>query len=94
MESIIKWVEHLKEQGFHEQEYVSDEIKEFVGRDDYKEWIRENWKEHTTKFFTEGVYGEDLGVEVYNFEDLGSRWHEICDKCNIPRCELPKLNGT
>tara|TARA_B100000287_G_C20432322_1_gene702059 strand:- start:21 stop:563 length:543 start_codon:yes stop_codon:yes gene_type:complete len=93
IESIIKWVEHLKQEGFHEQEYVADEVKEFVGRDDYKEWIIENWKHHTTKFFTEGVYGEDLGVEVYNFEDLGSRWYEICDKCNIPRCELPELNG-
>lgn len=92
MQSIFKWVEHLKKEGFHEQEYVSDEIKEFVGRDDYKEWITENWKSHTTQFFTEGVYGEDLGVEVYNFEDLPQRWDEICDKCNIPRCELPHLN--
>ena len=50
--------------------------------------------DHTTQFFTQGLYGEDLGVEVYNFEDLSDRWHEICDKCQIPRCELPHLNSS
>ena len=35
---------------------------------------------------------EKFGVYIYNFEDLPDRWHEICDKCQIPRCELPHIN--
>ena len=27
-----------------------------------------------------------------DFEDLPDRWHEICDKCKIPRSDLPHLN--
>lgn len=49
---------------------------------------------HSNDFFIYGPDGEDLGVEIYNFEDLPDRWHEICDKCQIPRCDLPKLNSS
>jgi hypothetical protein len=50
------------------------------------------WKPND--FYVLGYNGEDLGVEIYNFENLSDRWHEICDKCRIPRCELPKLNSS
>tara|TARA_R100000008_G_C3539037_1_gene143719 strand:- start:85 stop:621 length:537 start_codon:yes stop_codon:yes gene_type:complete len=93
LESIFNWVEHLRSIDFHKDPYTSDEIKEFIERKDYKEWITENWSAHTTQFFTEGVYGEDLGVEIYNFNDINERWHEICDKCQIPRCSLGRVNG-
>lgn len=35
---------------------------------------------------------EDLGVVAFPFEELSDRWYEICDRCQIPRCELPCLN--
>lgn len=51
------------------------------------------WKEQTIDFFTKGDNGEDLGVEIYNFNELHEKWPEICDKCKIPRCNLPHLNS-
>jgi hypothetical protein len=48
----------------------------------------------TTDWFTKGKDGEDLGVELIDFKDLPDRWHEICDKCKIPRSDLPHLNKT
>ena len=92
IESVCKWVEHLRRIGFNKDPNTSSEIKEFIERENYREWIAENWKHYTTQFFTEGVYGEDLGVEIYPFEELHDRWGEICRKCQIPKCELPRLN--
>ena len=92
IESVIKWVEHLRSTDFHKDPNTAEEMKKFIGRDDYVENIIETWTPYTTQFFTEGDYGEDLGVEVYKFEELKDRWYEICDKCQIPRCELPHLN--
>jgi hypothetical protein len=92
IESIFSWVEKLRNRGYCEKPGTHPEVRELICRDDYKEWIRENWQKHTTQWFTQGDYGEDLGVEIYKFEDLSDRWGEICDKCNIPKCELPHLN--
>ena len=34
----------------------------------------------------------DLGVEAVPYEELSDRWHEICNKCQIPISDLPHLN--
>lgn len=65
--------------------------KKILETDDYKEYMAAQWS-HTTKWFTTGKDGEDLGVELIDFKDLPDRWHEICDKCKIPRSDLPHLN--
>ena len=92
LDSACNWIQSLKEADTIDPN-MSDELRELVEMDNYREWILENWKTHTTQFFTRGVYGEDLGVEIYSFAELNERWHEICDKCQIPRCNLEKLNG-
>ena len=88
------WVQRLKSNQHKILEPIADEIKDFLAIEDHMKFFEDNWMEHTTQFFTQGHYGEDLGVEIYNFEDLPDRWHEICDKCQIPRCDLPKLNSS
>tara|TARA_Y100001938_G_C8046706_1_gene409334 strand:+ start:852 stop:1394 length:543 start_codon:yes stop_codon:yes gene_type:complete len=95
MDSTIKFMEKLRALGVCGDDWpvsLPEELKDTFCRDDYKEHAFKEYSLHTTQFFTEGDYGEDLGVEVYNFEDLADRWHEICDKCQIPRCELPHIN--
>ena len=84
----------LKKLPYHENPLIADEIKDFMDIDNHMKFFEDNWSNHTTQYFTQGDYGEDLGVEVYKFEDLPDRWHEICDKCQIPRCELPHLNSS
>lgn len=92
MKSMFSWIEKLRKQGYCDKPNTHPEIRELVCRENYKEWIEKNWSNQTTQWFTQSDYGENLGVEVYNYEDLPDRWHEICDKCQIPRCELPHLN--
>lgn len=94
MESAFKWIEKHRKNGYCERSNTHPEIRGLICREDYKEFIKESWSGHTTQWFTQSNYGENLGVEVYNFEDLPDRWYEICDKCKIPRCELPKLNSS
>ena len=45
-------------------------------------------------YYTKGQTGEDLGVEVFDYKNLNELWPEICDKCQIQRCELPHLNSS
>jgi hypothetical protein len=94
MESAFKWIEKHRKNGYCERSNTHPEIRGLICREDYKEFIKESWSGQTTQWFTQSNYGENLGVEVYNFEDLPDRWYEICDKCKIPRCELPKLNSS
>ena len=84
----------LKKKPYHQNPLIPEEIKDFMDIEDHPKFFQDNWSNHTTQYFTQGDYGEDLGVEVYKFEDLPDRWHEICDKCQIPRCELPHLNSS
>ena len=95
IDSTIKFMEKLRGLGICSDDWpvsLPAELKHTFCRDDYKQWIEETHSGHTTQWFTQSNYGENLGVEVYNYEDLPNRWHEICDKCQIPRCELPHLN--
>ena len=90
-ESMFRLIENVRDKGSCTHPNIHEEIKEVVCRDDYREWILENWNDHTTEFFTKGKHGEDLGVELYNFDELNIKCDMICDKCQIPRCTLPKL---
>ena len=92
IDSIIRVVERDQELKINEDPTCGPSWKRILEMKDYEAFMRNNWKGHTTEWFTTGHNGEDLGVEVYNYEDLPDRWHEICDKCKIPRCDLPHLN--
>ena len=79
--------------------YLKSIYTQFVSLDgkilemeNYEDFIRKDWENHTIEWFTKKHNGEDLGVELYNYNELPDRWYEICDKCQIPRCELPHLN--
>ena len=58
------WVQKLKEDQNKILEPVADEIKDFLAIEDHMKFFQDNWMDHTTQFFTKGLYGEDLGVEV------------------------------
>tara|TARA_R100001163_G_scaffold12639_1_gene11792 strand:+ start:21431 stop:21946 length:516 start_codon:yes stop_codon:yes gene_type:complete len=51
-----------------------------------------NFMRHDFDWYTKGRDGQHIGVERYDFSEINNVWHEICDKCHIPRCSLPKLN--
>lgn len=57
-------------------------------REDYiNEFKSQDWN-----YYTKGDNGEDIGVIRYDFDSLDEHWDEVCDRCSIPRCHLPRLN--
>lgn len=50
------------------------------------------WRNQQLDFFVKSDDGKDLGVQIYNFSELSEKWPEICEKCDIPFCELSHLN--
>lgn len=89
--SAIKLIENAKKMNY-DSKFVNNKWQQIVDSNNYADIIRNDWKEHTTEWFTLGYNSEDLGVNVYNFNQLNEKWPEICKKCNIPYTELPKLN--
>lgn len=71
----------------------SDEWKEVLSSED-KEWYWELQRKQDLAWFTKGYDGEDLGVEIFDYYKLNKQWSEICDKCQIPKSNLPHLNAT
>lgn len=69
-----------------------DSWKRLLTDQDFLEHNIKQLQNHTTEWFTLGENGEDLGIELYDYNELSDKWYEICDKCQIPRCELPHLN--
>ena len=92
IDSIIRVVERDQKLKINEDPTCGPLWKRILEMKDYEEFMRNNWKGHTTEWFTKGKDGEDLGVELFDFEDLSDRWPEICDRCKIPRSDLPHLN--
>jgi hypothetical protein len=43
-------------------------------------------------YFTKSLSGAEIDVCRYNFSDLNEKWSEICDRCQIPKSNLPHLN--
>ena len=92
IDSAIRLIERDRKDGVHLEPTCGRRWKKILEMDDYADFLRREWSGHTTEWFTLGHDGEDLGVEVYNYHELPDKWYEICDKCQIPRCELPHLN--
>ena len=92
IESIIRLIERDKILKVNLHPTCGDRWKKILEMENYQDFLRKNWEKHTTEWFTRGENGEDLGIEIYNYNELPDRWYEICDKCQIPRCELPHLN--
>ena len=54
-----------------------------------------HWEKFQTRdwdYCTKGSNREEIGVCKYNLSELNEKWPEICDKCKIPRSDLPYLN--
>ena len=59
---------------------------DYINNPKLEDKVRRVWAGHTTEYFI------DDSVELIPFDELNLRWPEICDKLQIPRCELPHLN--
>lgn len=93
MQSSIRLVKRDMENKMHLEETCGPGWAEILQKPNPVQFVINRWKKHTTDWFTKGDNGEDLGVNMYPFEKLNELWPEICERCNIPYCDLPHLNS-
>jgi hypothetical protein len=91
IESVIKLITQEKKRK-NRSKNTNEIWQKLVDSDNYEETIRQQWKSHTTEWFTLGEKNEDLGVRIYNYNELHRSWPEICANCNIPYSKLLHLN--
>ena len=61
-----KWIQKLKKKPYHQNPLIPEEIKDFMDIEDHPKFFQDNWSNHTTQYFTQGDYGEDLGWKSTN----------------------------
>jgi hypothetical protein len=98
VESFFRLIERdRKNKELIESSVVDEEWKSILRMSNYKEYLLNLWKKdgidmNSLDYFIRDQNGNDLGVELFDYNNLQNLWPEICDKCQIPRCELPYLN--
>ena len=90
MQSAARLIERDVYNKVHEDPTCPEGWKKVLKNEDENYWNA--FMRQTTEWYIKGNNREDLGVETYSFSEINNKWDEICDKCNIPQCILPKLN--
>tara|TARA_R110000824_G_scaffold269679_1_gene458149 strand:- start:77 stop:598 length:522 start_codon:yes stop_codon:yes gene_type:complete len=92
VQSAARLIERDVRNKVHEKPSCPEPWRRVLKNEDKHYW--DGFKEQTTDWYIKGGQGEDLGVELYRFSELNEKWSEICDKCDIPQCILPRLNSS
>jgi len=91
--SAAKLIQRDRENKVYESPSCAKPWKRVLtGKDESAYW--NGFKKQTTNWYIKSEQGEDLGVELHEFSELDDKWPEICDKCDIPQCILPRLNSS
>ena len=90
VQSVTRLIERDVYNKVHEDPTCPEAWSKVLKNEDKDYW--RVFMSHTFDWYTKGENGEDLGVETYEFSEINNKWHEICDKCRIPQCVLPRLN--
>ena len=91
LESIKRLVQRDIETKLHELDVCAEGWRRVLTSED-KQWYWDIMAEQDVDYFTKGPKGEDLGVELFDYNRLDELWPEICGKCQIPTIPLPHLN--
>ena len=80
--------------GVHELATCGSEWRKLLTCDDPEGAVVAEWQkwQGVRGEWLLGFDGEDLGIEEIPFNELPGRWLELCEKMQIPSCELPHLN--
>lgn len=90
VKSVARLIQKDIDKNIHKDPTCPEDWKRVLKNEDENYWT--SFMSHTFEWYTKGNNGEDLGVEAYEFSEINNKWNEICDKCHIPRCVLPRLN--
>ena len=91
LESIKRLVQRDIDRKVYELDICADGWREVLTSED-KQWYWDLMIEQDTDYYTRGPRGEDLGVELFDYNRLDELWPEICAKCQLPTIPLPHLN--
>tara|TARA_R110000796_G_scaffold57672_3_gene132955 strand:- start:29489 stop:30028 length:540 start_codon:yes stop_codon:yes gene_type:complete len=94
LNSIKRLVERDILQKTYEHAACNERWREVLLNTSTREQFYEDQKKFDLDHYTKSLTGDDLGVEIFNYNQLNERWLEICDKCQIEKCELPHLNSS
>lgn len=93
LNSAKRLVQRDIDQKTHENPSCSDSWKEVLTNKTRREKFYINQRRLDLDYYTRGENGEDLGINIFEYNKLNEVWPEICDKCQIQRCKLPHLNS-
>ena len=91
LESIKRLVKRDIDRKVHELDVCAEGWRRVLMSED-KQWYWDLMVEQSTNYFTKGIDGEDLGVELFDYNRLDELWPEICARCGLHEIELPHLN--
>jgi hypothetical protein len=92
VKSVARLIQRDIDDKVHEDPTCPEAWRKVLNSEDENYWSI--FMTHTTNWYTRGHNIEDIGVETYDFSEINDRWYEICEKCDIPQCHLPKLNSS
>ena len=92
VKSVARLIQRDLDNGVHEDATCPEAWKKVLKNEDENYW--QVFMSHTIDWYTRGTDGESLGVETYDFSEINNQWHDICNKCDIPQCSLPRLNSS
>lgn len=92
IDSVCRLIARDIRNGVHEDPTCTAGWRSLLLDPNHRDVIIERQGHQDTDWYTLSPQMEDLGVERIPYAELNDRWPEICDKLQIPRCELPHLN--
>jgi len=90
VKSVARLIERDIENNIHKDPTCPEGWKSVLKNEDENYW--KSFMRQTTDWYTKGNNKESLGVEIYEMSEINDKWYEICEKCDIPQCSLPRLN--
>ena len=92
VKSVARLIQRDLDNNIHEDPTCPEGWKRVLKNKDENYWRA--FMNQTTDWYTKGNNEESLGVEIYELSEINDKWYEICEKCSIPQCPLPRLNSS
>lgn len=92
VDSVCRLIARDIRNGVHDDPTCPESWRDLLLNPNHRDIVTAQQKALTTDWYTLSPQGENMGIERIPYAELNDRWPEICDKLQIPRCELPHLN--
>jgi hypothetical protein len=94
LESIKRLVERDIKQRTYENKVCDKVWKKILTNNIERNNFYKTISKQDLNFYIKSENGDDLGVEIFEYDNLSDDWGRICNKCGIEPCELKHLNSS